>query len=162
MRKLLFVVCSMLLCASVAMAQDKLESKWNCGKASVAHSLDVGDQPNHTYVITQGSCTAEKSEVGGVKEKEGVGTAFNENTGNATHWHGIFVVTMANGDKLHYAYSGKGTAKDGAFQSGTNTWSIIGGTGKFKGAKGKGSCTGKGSPDGSATWDCTGTYTLAK
>jgi hypothetical protein len=108
------------------------------------------------------NCTGEKGEVGGVKEKEGIGSAFDENTGNATHWHGMFVVTMANGDKLNYASSGKGTTKDGQLQSGTSTWSIVGGTGKFKGAKGKGGCTGKGSPDGSATWDCTGTYTLAK
>jgi hypothetical protein len=54
---------------------------------TVSHSIDVGDQPNHSYAISQMNCTGEKGEVGGVKEKEGIGSAFDENTGNATHWH---------------------------------------------------------------------------
>jgi hypothetical protein len=100
--------------------------------------------------------------VGGVKEKEGLGTQFTETTGDAITWHGVFVTTAENGDKIHYAYasSGKGTVKDGQFQSGNNKWSIAGGTGKFAAAKGEGSCTGKGNADGTVTWDCTGTYTL--
>jgi len=74
----------------------------------------------------------------------------------------MFVVTAENGDKIyyHYANSGKGMVKDGKFQSGNNKWSMVGGTGKFATAKGEGGCTGKGNGDGTATWDCEGTYTL--
>lgn len=162
MRKLLIVVCLLCLSASVAMAQGKIDSQWNCGKATVEHSIEVGDQPNHSYVINQTKCTASKSEIGGVKEKDGTGTEFHEGTGSANQWHGVFVVTMANGDKLHYSYKGKGTMKGAQFQSGTNTWSIVGGTGKLKGAKGEGTCQGKGNPDGTSAWTCAGTYTLAK
>jgi hypothetical protein len=50
----------------------------------------------------------------------------------------------------------------GQFQSASDAWSIIDGTGKFKGAKGKGTCKGKGNPDGSSTFDCAGEYTLTK
>jgi hypothetical protein len=162
MRQLLRLVFVFFVFAPLAMAQGKVDSQWNCPKATVAHNLDVGDRPSHSYTISQGTCTAAKSEIEGVKEKEGASTQFSEASGSSNNWHGVFIVTMENGDKLHYSYSGKGTAKDGQLQSGTNTWSIVAGTGKFKGAKGKGTCTGKGNADGSAVWDCTGTYTLAK
>ncbi len=162
MRKVLLFVCCLFLSATMAMAQGKVDSQWNCAKPAVAHNLDAGDQPNHSYAISQTTCSAAKSEIGGVKEKEGTGTQFNEGTGNSSTWHGMFVVTLENGDKLHYSYKGTGTTKDGQFESGSNTWSIVGGTGKFQGAKGKGSCQGKGSADGSVVWDCTGSYKLAK
>jgi hypothetical protein len=162
MRKLLWVGCSLLLLASVGMAKDKLVSQWNCGKPSDAHSIDVGDAANHTYAVTKTTCTASKGEVGGVKEKEGVGTQFSEGMGDTTTWHGVFISTAENGDKITYSYAsaGKGMLKDGQFQSGTNKWSIVGGSGKFASAKGEGTCTGKGNADGTATWDCMGSYTL--
>ncbi|MBZ5600305.1 MAG: hypothetical protein LAN83_18535 [Acidobacteriia bacterium] len=52
-----------------------------------------------------------------------------------------------NGDKISYSYASKGTVtlKDG----------------KFAGAKGEGTCQGKANADGTATWDCEGTYTPA-
>jgi len=123
-------------------------------------SIDVGDQPGHAYVVSQTKCAAAKGEIGGVQEKEGIGTEFHDVMGSNLSWHGIFVTTLAGGDKIHYSYKGTGTAKGGQFVSGSNTWTIFGGTGKFKGAKGEGSCKGKGNPDGTATWDCTGTYNV--
>ena len=162
MRKLWLIGCSVLLLSSLLLAKDKLVSQWNCGQPSDAHSIDVGDQANHSYAVTKTTCTATKSEVGGVKEKEGIGTQFNETMGDTTTWHGVFVVTAENGDKIHYTYAsaGKGMVKDGQFQSGSNKWSMVGGTGKFASAKGEGGCQGKGNADGTVTWDCEGTYTL--
>ena len=164
MHKLWLVGCSVLLLASFSLAQEKATSQWNCGKPSDAHSIDVDDHANHTYAVTKTTCTATKGEVGGVKEKEGLGTQFNETMGNSTTWHGVFVVTAENGDKIYYHYSnsGKGMLKDGQFQSGGNKWSMMGGTGKFAALKGEGTCAGKGNADGTVTWNCTGTYTLAK
>jgi hypothetical protein len=161
MRRLWLIGCSVLLLSSLSLA-DKLVSQWNCGKPSDAHSIDVGDRANHSYAVTKTTCTATKSGVGAVKEKEGIGTEFDETTGDEVTWHGVFVVTMENGDKIHYTYSnsGKGVVKDGKFQSGANKWSMVGGTGKFASVKGEGSCQGKGNADGTATWDCEGTYTL--
>jgi hypothetical protein len=144
------------------MAQGKVASQWTCAKSTVAHSIDAGDQPNHSFVISQSNCTASKGEIEGVKDKEGMATQFNEVTGAASSWHGVFVVTMANGDKVHYSFKGRGTTKDGNFESGSNAWAITNGTGKFAGAKGEGSCKGKGNADGSATWDCAGSYVLGK
>lgn len=158
MRKLWLICCSVWLVASLSLASDKLVSQWNCGKPADAHSIDVGDQANHTYAVTKTTCTASKS---ALNEKEGIGTQFNETKGDTTTWHGVFVTTTENGDKIHYTYSssGKGTVKDGQFQSGSNKWSMAGGTGKFASAKGEGTCQGKGNADGTVTWTCEGTYT---
>lgn len=159
MRKLWLIGCSVLLWASLSLATDKVESHWNCAKPSDAHSIDVGDQANHTYTVTKFTCAGSKAQMGGVNQKEGVGTQFDETTGDMTTWHGVFVVTADNGDKIYYAYSGKGALKGGQFQSGTDKWSMAGGTGKFAGGKGEGTCQGKGGANGTATWDCVGTYT---
>jgi len=162
MHKALFVVCSMCLSASLAMAQGKVDSQWNCGKPTSGNSIDVGDQPGHAYAISQFNCTAAKGEVEGVKEKEGMGTQFDDVKGNASRYHGVFVDTLANGDKLYVSYTGTATMEKGQVQSASDTWSVTNGTGKVKGAKGKGTCKGKGNPDGYTTFECEGEYTLAK
>src|ERR1700739_173136 len=110
MQKLPLIGCSVLLLASWSLAQAKLESQWNCSKSSEEHSVDVGDKANHAYAVSKTTCTATKSEIGGVKEKQGIGTQFNETSGNTTTWHGVFVVTTDSGDKIYYHYmnSGKG------------------------------------------------------
>jgi hypothetical protein len=160
MRKVWMIGCAVLLLAPLSLAQEKLESQWNCGKASDEHSIDVGDKANHSYAVSKATCAATKSEIGGTKEKEGIGTQFNDATGNTTTWHGVFVVTAESGDKIHYHYIGKGMMKDGQFTSGTNKWTMMGGTGNFAKAKGEGTCAGKGDGAGGATWSCTGTYTM--
>jgi hypothetical protein len=162
MRTVCLIGCSIFLLASLSLAKDKLDSHWNCGKPSDSHSIDVGDQANHTYAISKTTCTSTKGEVGGVKEKEGIGTQFNETTGDSTTWHGVFVVAMENGDEVHYTYAnaGMGMVKDGQLQSGNNKWTMVGGTGKFAAVKGNGRCSGKGNADGTVTWDCAGTYSL--
>jgi hypothetical protein len=158
MRKSWLMVCVVLLLASPALAQEKIESQWNCPKPSEQHSIDVGDKPNHAYVVNKTTCTPAKSSL---NEKEGVGTQFMEIAGNWVSWHGIFVTTTDSGDKIffHYANSGKAVMKDGQFVSGNDKWTVAGGTGKYASAKGEGTCAGKGDGNGGATWDCTGTYT---
>jgi hypothetical protein len=47
-------------------------------------------------------------------------------------------------------------------ESGSNTWMIDGGSGKFEHVKGHGACTAKGNPDGSSIWTCTGSYSSGK
>ncbi len=161
MRKLVWAICLVFVFAVGVQAQDKINSQWSCGKATDEHSIDVGDHAGHAYVVTQSKCSAVKGEIGGVQEKEGTGTEFHEVMGNKFSQHGIFIETLASGDKLNYSYKGTGTSTGGQFVSASSTWTITGGTGKLKGAKGKGSCKGKGNPDGSASWECEGTYEVA-
>ncbi len=161
MRKFVWAVCLVFLSAVGVQAQGKIDSQWNCDKPAVEHSVDAGDQIGHAYVLAQTKCSAVKGEIGGEREKEGTAAEFHDVMGNKISWHGIFVDTLASGDKVHYSYKGTGTASGGQFVSGSNSWTIIGGTGKLKGVTGKGSCKGKGGPDGTAIWDCEGTYQAA-
>jgi hypothetical protein len=78
--------------------------------------------------------------------------------GGKSSGHGIFVVTMANGDHVHYAYTGSDNLTKG---TGSSKFEITDGTGKFKAIKGKGGCTVKENEDLS-TSTCTGTYTGVK
>ena len=156
------------LCVIVAFAGAqtpapvKLASSWKCAQPNPVHALPAGDSPDHAYVLQQFKCTATKGEIAGIAEKEGIGTEVMESTGNSGKGHGMFVETMANGDKVYVSFEATGTMANNQFQSGSNKWTLTGGTGKFAAAKGSGTCKGKGNPDGSANFDCTGTVTLAK
>jgi len=162
MRKAVLVLCLVFLCAASSLAQKKNNSGWACGKAVTANSIDVGDKPNHSYTIAQFKCTATKGEFEGVKEKEGTATEFDEVTGDGVKGHGIFVDTLANGDKITFAYQSTASMKDGQMQTGSNKWQATSGTGKFKDIKANGACKATGSPDGGIVFDCSGTYTPPK
>jgi hypothetical protein len=162
MRKLVLVVGLMALCASPALGQGKVANGWACGTPAMTQSIEVGDQPNHAYAIDQIKCTSTKGEIGGVREKEGTGTEFAEVKGNTSSGHGVFVETMANGDKINFTYQTTAVIKNGQMQSASDKWQAISGTGKFKGIKASGTCKGTGNPDGSTTWTCEGTYSIPK
>jgi hypothetical protein len=165
MRKLSsMIVFGVLISAGLIQAQSpgtsKADTQWKCAVPTPVHALPVGDAAGHAYVIQQVKCTAAKGEIGGVKEKEGTATEFVEATGNNSKGHGIFVSTLANGDKVTYTYTLSGTSKDEKLVSGSNKWTVTSGMGKFKGLTGSGTCTAKGAADGTAVFDCTGTYTM--
>jgi hypothetical protein len=159
MRKLLLVAFSLLVSVSVAMAQNKVDTKWHCPKATTEYKLDVGDVPDHLYWIGQGTCDATSSS-GGLKEKAGAFTEFHDAWKASFKFHGYFIATAEDGDKVHYTYEGS-TPTD-TTKPMSNKWKIVGGTGKHKGIKGSGACSGKASADGSSfDWECTGTYSIA-
>ena len=148
--------------ATAAARSGKTASGWKCTAPSPAHAVPVGDSANHMYVVQQTKCTATTGEIGGVKEQEGIATEFADVVGDKITGHGVFVETLANGDKVHVTYTFEGTSKDKAFQMGGNKWTFVSGTGMMKGAKGSGTCKAKGTPDGGAEFACTGTHPLAK
>ena len=159
MRKLLFVVSSLLLFASAAMAQGKIDTKWHCSKPATEHKLNVGDMPDHTYGIMQGTCNATTSD-SGFAEKTGEYTEFDETWKASMKGHGNFNVTMDNGDKLYYTY--ETSAPTDITKPASNKWKIVSGTGKHKGIKASGTCSGKNNADQSSDWACTGTYSTGK
>ena len=166
MRRLLLILAATCLAVSTTLAQTpasgKTATSWKCAAPTPAHALPVGDAPNHMYVVEQVKCSATKGEIAGVKEQEGTGTEFADVTGDTSKGHGVFVETLANGDKAFVSYTFTGTSKNNVMVSGSNKWTITGGTGILKGAKGGGTCTAKGNADGTANFECTGSYTLAK
>jgi hypothetical protein len=154
MRKRLFVAFCLLVFGSAAMAQ-KVDSKWHCAVPTANHKLDVGDEPDHSYVLGQGSCTATASNLG---EKSGAYTEFQEVWKASFTNHGRFNTTMDNGDMAYYTYEGSGPTD--ITKPAINKWKILSGTGKHKGMKGSGSCSGTRHEDGSSDWACTGTYSM--
>jgi hypothetical protein len=163
MSRLVVVVCSVVWSLSVWAADGKISSQWKCeGKPSDQHSIAVPDREGHNYSIAQGNCTAERGSMGEAKEQKGTFTEFGDMRSGAVRNHGVFVVTLASGDKVFYDYHGTQTWKDGKIESGANKWTLAGGTGRFKAVKGEGGCKGKGNPDGASVWSCEGTYSAGK
>jgi hypothetical protein len=152
MRKLLVVAFCLLTFGTVTMAQTKMETKWHCSKPTASHKFDVGDVPDHSYAIVQGTCAATSSTNG---EKTGAFTEFQEVWKGSSKNHGQFNVTMDNGDITYYTYEASGPTD--VKSPASNKWNISGGTGKHKDMKGSGVCSGTRHDDGSSDWLCTGT-----
>ena len=161
LKSYLAVLC-LLLCAGVVQAQVKASGTLRCAKADVQHKIDVA--PNHAFVLDQSKCSADKAKpfiINGVKSGSAVSTTSTDVQGNKSSYNGYYVDTMENGDKGEYSFHGTAIMKDGAIQTAEDHWTLARGTGKLKGAKGKGTCKGTGAADGSITWECQGEYTLA-
>jgi len=154
MRKLILVALCLMGLTVAAMAQ-KIDTKWHCTKPAENPMLKVGDAPDHSYALAQGTCDAKSS---GAGEKSGAWTESQEIWKASFTSHGRFNVTMDNGDMVYYTYemSGAPDAKKLA-----NKWKIVSGSGKHKSIKGSGTCSGVRNDDGSSDWECTGTTTMA-
>jgi hypothetical protein len=149
--------------ATVASAQTKVSGTLQCAKPDQQQAIEVGDRPNHSFVIFQIKCTLTKSlEIPGLQNKEYVNTIFSEVSGNRWHSQAYGVVTMTNGDKYYVRSQGSATLKEGVLESMEGKWSHAGGTGKLKGLKGQGTYKGKGAPDGTSTYEIEGEYELPK
>ncbi len=158
MRERFLIAICLLVCWAAAAAQTKgpqtkIETKWHCPGATTVHKLDVGDAPDHIYMIQQGGCSAEASKTG---EKSGAFTEFHDGWKETFSFRGHFNATMEDGDMVFYTYDGSFDPKKPL----SNKWKIAGGTGKYKAAKGMGSCTGKANDDHSFDWKCNGTIAV--
>ncbi len=162
--KIIFTLLIVFALAAVASAQTKISGTEQCAKPDQEHSIQVGDRPNHSFAISQGKCTwAKPYEIAGIQSKEGVYTDFAEVSGDTSRYRGYYMDTMANGDKAYYRYEGTATLRDGVPQSVEQKWTLVRGTGKLKGIKGKGTDKLKAAAaDGSSTWDVEGEYELPK
>jgi len=155
-------VCAIVaLAVAMASAQTKNTFSGKCSKPDVQQSIPVPDQPGHAFMLAQGKCTTSKGEIGGAMSKEGAFSEHGEAMGTRMKNSGVYVETYDSGDKVYYTYQTTGTAKDGAFQGGSNKYQITGGTGKMKGIKGSGGCKLTPTADGGLDYACSGEYTLA-
>jgi len=162
--KIIFTLLVVFALAAVASAQTKMSGTAQSSKPDQEYTIQVRDRPNHSFVISQAKCTWTKPwEIAGIQNKEGVGTTFAEIRGNTSRTLEYCVQTMANGDKAYLREEGTITLKDGVPQSVDVKWTFVGGTGKLKGVKGKGTCKLREvAADGSMTGDCEGEYELPK
>ena len=100
--------------------------------------------------------------VGGEKTKDHDVTGSPDVTATRTVASGTGVATMENGDKTFSTFHGTANVKDGKREDEHGTWSYTGGTGKFKGLKGKGTYKVTLNADGTSTVEVEGEYELAQ
>jgi hypothetical protein len=130
-----------------------------CDPPSQEHALPVEGRPHHSYVVNQTQCTWTRPwMIRGLASAEGVGTGVVEDHGRVSLSSGTYVDTMENGDRAYYDYSFKTKTKDGKATISGHKWKLLGGTGKLKGAKGKGSCEVTSQEDGKVIYECQGKY----
>lgn len=163
MRRLSFVSFLMFVTASSVVAQVKVSGGGVCAKPDPSYSIQAPDRPAHIFSLGQYQCTWKKPfEIAGTKSKEGPDIIFVEIQGNNGDWREFYVDTTDTGDKGYYRLHGTATFKDGALQDLRGKWTLNGGTGKLKGIKGSGTCTGKGEADGGVSYECEGQYWAPK
>lgn len=137
-----------ILVATVGMAQTRVSGIARCGKRDRELSMDVGDQPNHSFVLEQGRCTWTKPlEIAGAKSKDAFYTMFSESIGPAVRDLGYLTGTMDSGDKCTVRLQGGETLRDAKPVSQHGTWRFVSGSGKVKGIKGSGSYEGRAEGD---------------
>jgi hypothetical protein len=152
--------------AGSALGQTQVSGTLKCGgKPAADYSVEVGDHPGHVLLMSKGtddSCTwPVPMEMAGVKTKGNIGAVFSEVNGSKFQERDWDVTTMENGDRVYVRAQSAGTlTEDGKSFTYEGTWSYTGGTGKFKGIKGKGTVKGSGTDDAGTTSQIVGEYTL--
>ena len=136
----------------------KVEGKVRCQKPVPEYSIDVPDRPGHALMIAERKCTwAEPMVILGAKTREGVAVSFTERMEGNLHIHGFETDTLDNGEKLTWQSMGQVLAEKGPVDS-KGRWSLMRGTGKFKGIKGGGTYEGRLEADDVLTLDFEGVY----
>jgi len=154
MRRAMAVTFCLVLFGAMMFGQ-KVDTKWHCTKPAENPTLKVGDVPDHTYSLAQGTCEATGGSGG---DKSGAWTESQETWKASYSLHGRFNVTMDNGDMVYYSYERSGKPGEKTLH---DKWKIASATGKHKGMTGSGTCTGKVNDDGSADFECSGTTAMA-
>jgi hypothetical protein len=144
--------------ASVGGNFVKVEGKVRCDKPDPAYSIEVPDRPGHVLMISKRKCNwTEPMVVMGAKTKDAVAVSFTEKMEGTLHVHGFEVDTLDNGEKLTWQSMGQVLAEKGPATA-KGRWSLMRGTGKFKGIKGGGTYEGKLEADDVLTLDLEGIY----
>jgi hypothetical protein len=136
----------------------KVEGKVRCDKPEPEHSIEVPDRPGHALTISKRKCNwTEPMVVMGEKTKDAVAVSFTEKMEGTLHVHGFEVDTLDNGEKLTWQSMGQVLAEKGPATA-KGRWSLMRGTGKFKGIKGGGTYEGKLDADDVLMLDLEGLY----
>ncbi len=165
MRKLCYLIAvaaAACLWSAGVLAQTKFSGTCVC-KRDQQQMLPVGDRPEHSLGVEQYKCDMPKPiELGGDKSKDGVATNTVEASGKKSRFRGVHLITMQSGDKVSFLYQGVGkNSKEGKEAHSKGTFTLGDGTGKLKGATGKGTFSCASTKDG-VNCDIEGEYQPAK
>lgn len=136
----------------------KVEGKVRCQKADPEYSIEVPDRPGHALMIAKRKCVwTEPLVIMGAKTKTGVAVSFTERMEGSLHIHGFETDTLDNGEKITWQSMGQVLTEKGPVDS-KGRWSLMRGTGKYKGIKGGGTYEGKLEANDVLTLDFDGIY----
>jgi len=161
LRILIIVAVALVLFASVSQIEAETSKSRLVYRLSKVEMMEVGDVPGHVIgVLELRGLSFENSEVGTYS-----GWVTVDYTNGSGKHEGYGLVTFEDGS-THVSKS-QGTTKaseDGKTSVFEGTFTIIGGSGRFKGIKGKGSYSGKRiaplSVGADSYNDLTSTYTV--
>jgi hypothetical protein len=135
-----------------------VEGKVRCDKPDPAYSIEVPDRPGHALMIARRKCTwTEPMLILGAKTKNGVAVDFAEKSEGMLHINGFETDTLDNGEKLTWKIMSQVLAEKGPATA-TGRWSLMRGTGKFKGIKGGGTYEEKLDADDGLVFELEGIY----
>ena len=121
----------------------KVDGALHCQKASPADSITVPDRPGHALMIYKRQCTWTKPLViAGAKTQSGIVVDFAEKMEGRLHIHGFETDSLDDGEKLTMKTMGQVIGEKGPADY-KGRWSLMKGTGKFKGIRGGGEYYGK-------------------
>lgn len=128
------------------------------GRVTTQSAFSLNDQPNHDMSIAEVNGTQKSSDQ-------------NWNNAAVVYWgvtdlldgqgtqRGYYLNNHADGDREFGTFEGKATAKGGEITV-EGTWTITGGTGKYKGATGTGTFKTRGTAQGGVECTWQGAYEL--
>jgi hypothetical protein len=155
----LLLGCVVLLVGASASGQTKISGSLKCGKSDEEHAFEVGDAPGHVLKLQKGTCQIAMQPIEGEKATAYSWVSRDETTSTRITANGYGVMTMESGDKIFGAFQGTVKFKDGKPPvEFPGTWSYTGGTGKFKGIKGKGTFKEIDTEDGGSTVEFANEY----
>jgi hypothetical protein len=121
----------------------KLTASLHCQKAVPAHSIEVPDRPGHALMISKRQCKwTTPLVIAGAKTTTGVAVDFAEKMEGRLHIHGFQTDSLDNGEKLTMKTIGQVIGEKGPADD-KGRWSLMKGTGKYKGIRGGGTYSGK-------------------
>ena len=130
--------------ATLALAKTHIAGTAECSAPEQVHVMRLGDQAGHFFVMSQGKCHWTKPlDIAGTKTQSDEATVTKEVRSNQAHVNGYVTETTTSGDKFSYRIQGEQVIKHGLTVSEDGHWTIVSGTGKLQGLKGKGTYTGK-------------------
>jgi hypothetical protein len=159
MKKL--IVSVTILAVSTLVAAQETTGKLHCDKPANQQMVQVPGQEHHIFMVQEIKCSyTEGGQIGDQKFKDYAAAEFVEAMGNHTQNTSYGVVTAESGDKAYVRVRGRSTTADGKLISGEGTYVFVGGTGKMKSIRGKGTFKMTGNDDGTADVTVSGTTEL--
>jgi hypothetical protein len=130
--------------ATLALAKTRITGTAVCSGPEQVHVMRLGDQADHFFVMSQGKCRWTKPfGIAGTKTQSDQATVTKEVLGSQASVRGYVTETAASGDKFSYHIMGEQVIDHGKTVSEHGRWTIVNGTGKLQGLKGKGTYAGK-------------------